>query len=91
MTDQGNSAATVQNEAIEKAWENAEVRRNSADVLDDGKGETELYRHFDAWGRLLYVGISLKSIQRLISHREESAWFKLICSIKIERWETRVA
>src|SRR5438067_656371 len=36
--------------------------------LDSGP-PTQLYRHFDADGTLLYVGISLSALQRLRGHR----------------------
>jgi hypothetical protein len=39
------------------------------------EGETELYRHYDAEGNLLYVGISLNSVVRLTQHRQASGWF----------------
>lgn len=45
---------------------------------------TALYRHFDASGRLLYVGISLHSIQRTAKHRSGSHWFQDIARIEIE-------
>jgi hypothetical protein len=85
MSDQGISVDAVQKQPIEKAWENYEKRCNSKEVLDS----TELYRHFDEYGRLLYVGVSLRSLQRLLQHREKCEWFDLIHSITIERWPTR--
>lgn len=45
---------------------------------------TALYRHFDAAGRLLYVGISLNSIQRTAQHRHGAHWFRDIARIDIE-------
>lgn len=47
-----------------------------------------LYRHFDADGRLLYVGISTASMRRLSEHRTDSAWFWSIATIKVERFDT---
>jgi hypothetical protein len=50
---------------------------------------TELYRHFDADGRLLYVGISLSTIARFDAHRTRSHWSSKVATITIERFETR--
>lgn len=51
--------------------------------------ETSLYRHFDADGRLLYVGIALCAIYRLDEHMERSAWRNSIKRVEIERHPTR--
>lgn len=51
---------------------------------------TELYRHFDKDGRLLYVGVSLYAVFRLVAHRSRSAWFREIAKVTIERFPTRV-
>jgi hypothetical protein len=53
------------------------------------EGETELYRHYDADGKLLYVGISLSAVIRLAAHKETSEWFNKIVQVKIERFPTR--
>lgn len=50
---------------------------------------TELYRHFDTQGGLLYVGIALSTHERLKGHRFASAWFKQVVTITIERFPTR--
>lgn len=46
--------------------------------------ETALYRHFDAAGRLLYVGISNNALRRLLQHREKAHWFTLISRVDIQ-------
>lgn len=51
--------------------------------------ETDLYRHYDGNGRLLYVGISLSAINRMSNHKQTSGWSKLVATIKIERYNTR--
>lgn len=51
----------------------------------------ELYRHFDLAGQLLYVGISLSTVQRLIQHKDRSRWFAEIARVEIERFNTRKA
>jgi len=48
-----------------------------------------LYRHFDEWENLLYVGVSLSAIQRLAQHKHQSHWFNSIEKITIERFLTR--
>ncbi|MBV8664654.1 MAG: helix-turn-helix domain-containing protein [Hyphomicrobiales bacterium] len=50
---------------------------------------TQLYRHFDAEGRLLYVGISLAALTRLAQHKERSHWFAAIATVTIETFATR--
>lgn len=57
--------------------------------MADGSTETTeiptaLYRHFDASGRLLYVGISLSPTYRLSQHRVCSPWFSQIANITVE-------
>ena len=49
---------------------------------------THLYRHLDAAGRLLYVGISQNAAARLSSHGV-SGWAKDIATIKIDTYPTR--
>ena len=49
---------------------------------------TALYRHFDAEGRLLYVGISRSVTARLAQHAD-SPWDDLIARIDVERFTTR--
>jgi predicted DNA-binding transcriptional regulator AlpA len=50
---------------------------------------TDLYRHYDARGRLLYVGISLSAITRLSAHRNGSHWSDQICRIEIDTFDDR--
>jgi hypothetical protein len=55
------------------------------------KVRTDLYRHFDKDGNLLYVGISLSAMGRLVSHKREANWFDDIASVTIEKFKTRSA
>ena len=50
---------------------------------------TNLYRHYNTTGILLYVGISISAIKRLSEHAVQSRWFNQIAVIKIEKFETR--
>lgn len=50
---------------------------------------THLYRHFNAGGELLYVGISLSAVHRLGQHKEHSHWFSTISRVEIQKFETR--
>lgn len=52
---------------------------------------TCLYRHWNADGELLYVGISLSSIDRLAAHRSGSPWFREIARIDIEWHSDRLS
>lgn len=45
---------------------------------------TALYRHFDAGGQLLYVGISLNAVQRLAQHRDTAHWFARLARVEVE-------
>lgn len=46
--------------------------------------KTTLYRHFDAGGALLYVGISKCALGRLEGHRSEAGWYDQIATVTIE-------
>lgn len=52
---------------------------------------TALYRHFDADGVLLYVGISLRPVQRLGTHAKGSRWADRITRVTVEWRESREA
>lgn len=56
---------------------------------DSVEEQTSLYRHFDADQVLLYVGISLRPIQRLAQHEGASHWFQNIARIEIEKFPSR--
>lgn len=50
---------------------------------------TNLYRHFDANGALLYIGVSLNALKRLSQHQNLSPWFASISNVTIETFETK--
>lgn len=52
---------------------------------------TALYRHFDADGSLLYVGVSLHSMRRLAQHMSGSEWHHQIAAVQIQWLPTRAA
>jgi hypothetical protein len=51
--------------------------------------KTSLYRHFDADGRLLYVGVALSATYRLSQHRLDSHWFHSIARVDLEHHRSR--
>lgn len=51
--------------------------------------KTALYRHYDASGRLLYVGITNAVTKRLDQHVKSSSWATEIKTITIEWHESR--
>jgi len=53
--------------------------------------KTSLYRHYNSNGDLLYVGVSLSTLQRLGQHADHSDWFLSIARVTIEHLETREA
>lgn len=55
------------------------------------EGACTLYRHYDAEGALLYVGISSRPGYRLSQHEERSAWWKDIARVDLEKFESRAA
>ena len=50
---------------------------------------TDLYRHYDKDDNLLYVGISLSTLQRLGQHKRNARWFDSITRIGIEKCSDR--
>lgn len=55
------------------------------------KCPTTLYRHYDADGTLLYVGVSMTLLWRLTKHRKGSRWWRQVATIKVEHFDTRAA
>lgn len=51
--------------------------------------KTALYRHWNADGILLYVGISLKPFERLAAHAYGSHWADDIASVTMEYFDSR--
>lgn len=49
----------------------------------------QLYRHFDAQGDLLYVGMSLSAVNRLSGHKSASKWFAEIARVEVENFASR--
>ena len=52
-------------------------------------GNTDLYRYFDAEGRLLYVGISFSAIARASQHRSGKGWWVQVANMTVEHLSTR--
>lgn len=50
-----------------------------------------LYRHFDAAGVLLYVGVSINALTRLAAHKQHAHWFWRIAKVEVTNWKTREA
>lgn len=55
----------------------------------DGDRPSALYRHFDADGNLLYVGVSFDVFNRTSSHLHAAPWRAAIAQITIERFGNR--
>jgi excinuclease UvrABC nuclease subunit len=55
--------------------------------MEDNK--CALYRHFNAEGVLLYVGISLRPFSRFKEHKTHSGWADQIANMAIEYFPTR--
>lgn len=52
---------------------------------------TDLYRHYDAQGVLLYVGVSLNAVGRLADHKRAAPWFCKISRVTVEHYASREA
>jgi hypothetical protein len=52
-------------------------------------GAHHLYRHFNAAGQLLYVGISFSALHRLADHKDQSAWFWSIARVEVQGFKRR--
>lgn len=50
---------------------------------------TALYRHFNADGELLYIGISLRAADRLRQHIDGSCWRYEIARVEVEWFDSR--
>jgi excinuclease UvrABC nuclease subunit len=49
------------------------------------------YRHYNAAGELLYVGVTESTGQRYSAHKHASAWFEDIAEIKCDYFDSRRA
>jgi hypothetical protein len=52
---------------------------------------THLYRFFDKDGRLLYIGVSLHAVVRLVQHVKEAHWVNQACQVIWETFPNRYA
>ena len=55
------------------------------------KKTTDLYRHFNSDGILLYAGISRSALERIGSHKSNSHWYESITRVEVEKFNTRMA
>ena len=51
--------------------------------------KTDLYRHFDADGNLLYIGVSTSALTRFKQHKHRSSWVDKVRTITIEKYSDR--
>lgn len=59
--------------------------------VSNSEDKHHLYRHFDADGNLLYVGVSISSLRRLSQHKLNSHWFDKIANVTIQKFSSRFA
>lgn len=57
--------------------------RRKASVKTDAPVPHFVYRHYDAIGRLVYVGITNNPVTRLKTHRKSSWWFEQVTSSRM--------
>jgi hypothetical protein len=88
-------AAVEASKLCRQGMDPIDVRRARLDQQDSTPGpksdETALYRHFDADGRLLYVGISIQAFGRLCRHQKGSPWWLKIARVTVEQFGSRSA
>lgn len=75
-------------------WRAYRQRRNQRRAAPAGArvpDPTLLYRHYDATGRLLYVGITRRGVRRWEEHAEDKPWFELVATSRCEEHPTRAA
>jgi predicted GIY-YIG superfamily endonuclease len=58
-------------------------------IVQDRNWKFHLYRHYDLFDELLYVGISINAINRLGQHKNNAAWFSSIHRVTIEKFPTK--
>lgn len=51
----------------------------------------DVYKAFDGFGTLLYVGCSLDIFKRLQEHKHYAAWYPLATAIEVTRYPNRAA
>ncbi len=52
---------------------------------------TAVYRFFDSFGSLLYVGVTSNISTRLSQHDQAQPWWRLVASVKVEHHDNREA
>lgn len=58
--------------------------------MSPAMSKTTVYRFFDAEDRLLYVGMSVNALARLLQHKSTAAaWFWDVARISVEHFDTR--
>lgn len=65
-----------------------EMRRREQQSDVEPERPTKLYRHYDADGKLLYVGITATILKRVVAH-ERSDWADQIATITIQSYASR--
>lgn len=58
---------------------------NEDEYYLDNRKDFVLYRFFDRYGNLLYIGQSISIAQRIGSHRHDKKWWKEVVGITLER------
>ena len=80
----GKRFASSGSGTIAPIWTDEEIQKAKCVGPDRSR---ELYRHFDKAGILLYVGISVSTIQRLRQHKvSHKNWFKDVARIEVEHF-----
>ncbi|WP_226780315.1 GIY-YIG nuclease family protein [Oceaniglobus trochenteri] len=50
---------------------------------------TALYRHYDADGALLYVGVTCDPCRRIAQHESGSSWYTQVASVEVQWFDAR--
>lgn len=52
---------------------------------------TDVYRLYNAFGELLYVGVAADAYHRMAAHRREKPWWSEVRRVRVERYANRAA
>lgn len=68
-----------------------QAEKHAHEAEEPSTGETALYRHYDAAGTLLYVGITRDPSMRSEQHQRSSRWFRFVDRTEVEWHRSRRA
>lgn len=74
-----------------RAYRQRRIQRRPTPASLRAPDPTLVYRHYDARGRLLYVGITRRGVERWEEHAADKPWFELVATSRCEEHPSRAA